>query len=315
MNNADIEWTCLRSPLLRYPEPFSDYSLLSSYSLASAVINRYDSNCNILDGTGADGLFGLFDKATNWRKLLILPRIIFFMASIAYEISGCSMRPGWLEERLRPLRRAWQLPYPAAALAQNPHNGIFYSSPAETTRHVCESLMTWCSNILQSADRHLVLPLMDVALICCNVFVPKMKHHFNRACFPVLYPFLDSRVVDFALHDVHPSEERESKGLLKKLLGRMVPHSMVYRPKSGFIPPLRERFAHPEMLERVAALAEESSPMRAYVNFGALQQAITALGQKRALPSQTYNSLWGLIFLDAWLRDAESIPVPRARHC
>ena len=53
-------------------------------------------------------------------------------------------------------------------------------------------------------------------------------------------PLLDHRVVEFAWQLPMSTKLRDNRGkwILRELLGRFVPHSLVDRPKSGFSIPL-----------------------------------------------------------------------------
>ena len=83
-NNRNLT-SCLNEPGRIYPQPFGDSSTVPTSELAYAVIERLAGERRpILDGTGADGAFGMTGKVAMWKRVLKLPSATRYIASSAY---------------------------------------------------------------------------------------------------------------------------------------------------------------------------------------------------------------------------------------
>jgi asparagine synthase (glutamine-hydrolysing) len=77
--------SCLDNPGKIYTQPFGDYSTAPTSDLAQSVV-KYLSNQKrlIIDGTGADGAFGMTAKIRVWKKVSRVPVIVRKAVSLAY---------------------------------------------------------------------------------------------------------------------------------------------------------------------------------------------------------------------------------------
>ena len=284
-----------------YPQPFGDHSTLPSFALARATIAVLDCPRVIIDGTGADGCFGMFAKAAQWRGAYHLPRGIRNLASAAYAWAGQWRRPGELEKRLRILRRTASLPWLSAAIAQNPLSGLAYQFPQETTQEVCELLEKWSQTMVVGDEPDVRLPALDLALVCANIFAQKNKPVFAQSTHRVAYPFLDERIVGLALgHAACWPYAEQSKFALKAALAQHVPQEMVFRRKSGFVAPLSTILRDPTFLAAFDRILAKDSPLAPYLNLRVLRQLRRDVETGRDLPAQTYNLIWSAIFTNCW---------------
>src|SRR5690606_37554228 len=119
---------CLVEPGKLYPLPFGDHSTVPTSHLATAVAQRLEGRPRIvLDGTGADGAFGLTGKAETWQKVARTPRMVRSVASSLYGrlLWGST---GHIERLLRVTARTTVGSLESALVAQNPLAGAFYSA-------------------------------------------------------------------------------------------------------------------------------------------------------------------------------------------
>jgi asparagine synthetase B (glutamine-hydrolysing) len=127
--------SCLEQPGAIFQQPFADISTAPTTDLAYAVIDRLAGNKRpILNGIGADGIFGLASLIRSWDLVQRVPAAFRRLASAFY---------GWnlwkqtskLEYYCRIARRSVTLPPVLQALALNPLSGILYRRDLETQLH------------------------------------------------------------------------------------------------------------------------------------------------------------------------------------
>lgn len=295
----DRPCTCLDDPGKIYCQPFGDHSTVPTSDLARSVV-KYLSNEKrlIIDGTGADGAFGMAAKVKAWKQVCRVPRIARKAASLAY---GQMLwhRKDRIESVARILRRSIEMPMLSAILAQNPLAGTFYSNASRFS--VDDRLKTWIEGWAGE-----LLPTQivaaDLALTCANIFAQKSRPILESAGHKVLYPFLETEMVSTALAVMPHWQMDEPKAPLKKSLARHVPHNMVYRAKSGFVDPKREIFFNAEFIDHLRTAAGPTSPIAHMLEQKPLLKACELLAQKRTLPPQTLNLIWAVVFIDRWYR-------------
>ena len=292
---------CLIEPGRIYPQPFGDHSSAPTSDFAHAVVSRLpDQGRLILDGTGADGAFGLTNKIRLWKRVNRVPAIARKAASFTY---GDMLwhRKGRIEYLARILRRSIEMPLLSAILAQNPLAGIFYSNRSRSSvdRHLEKWIGGWAG---ESPLRRIVAA--DLALTCANTFAQKSQPILETAGHCVVYPFLEFEAVTTALASIPYWHMDEPKAPLKKSLARHVPRDMVYRRKSGFIDPIAEIFVGAEFIDYLRSAAEPTSPIVHLLEKKPLLKSCQLLAHRKKLPTQTLNLLWAIVFTDRWYRTA-----------
>ena len=290
---------CLEKPGQIYPQPFGDHSTVPTFELACASVDQLrGKQCLILDGTGADGGFGMTNKLHAWARVGRVPAFLRQWASLIYSV-GLWRRKGGVEHLFRVLRRSVDMPLLSAVLAQNPLAGCLYQDAASNDVH--ELLSDWVGGWVGQSLPHRIVAA-DLALTCANTFAQKGQPIFESGGHKVHYPFLQNPVVALALSSIGHFAGNEPKAALKRSLARDVPHKMVYRPKSGFVDPRAMVFFDPAFLTHFRAAADASSPLSGFLKQKALVKACDLLANKASLPSQTLNCIWAITFMDRWYR-------------
>ena len=292
---------CLIKPGRVYPQPFGDHSTVSTSDLAHTVVDRLSGQQRlILDGTGADGAFGMINKINIWNRVVRIPTIIKKIASLVYD-AILWRRTGTIEYISRIFRRSIDMPLLSAVLAQNPLAGTFYRNLARSSvdQLLAEWVGSWGSELLSKR-----IVAADLALIGANIFAQKSQPILESAGHRVAYPFLDTQVVKVAMASIPYWQMDEPKAPLKRSLARHVPRDMVYRPKSGFVDPHRSVFINTEFIAHLRAAADQTSPIASVVESKYLIKACDLLSRKKKLPVQTLNCLWAITFTDRWYRTA-----------
>lgn len=290
---------CLKQPGQIYSQPFGDHSTVPTSALARAVVNRFGNERKvIIDGTGADGAFGMLGKIKSWQSVERVPVFLRLLVSLSYE--KLFWRNDSRFERLgRICRRSTQLPIAGAVIAQNALAGIFYSD--EANNRLGDLLEKWIEGWVGNEFEDKIVG-SDLALTCANIFAQKARPIFQSAGHRVLYPFLDSQVVSHSFSASRDHCLNEPKAVLKKSLAQYVSADLVYRPKSGFVDPRAQVFYSSEFRSYLAAVTDQSSPLTGILDHAKIKFACDLLAKQRAIPIQTLNLLWAIVFTDRWYR-------------
>jgi asparagine synthase (glutamine-hydrolysing) len=113
-------------------------------------------------------------------------------------------------------------------------------------------------------------------------------------------PFLDSRVIDFALNLPLEQKVRNGKGkwLLRKLLYRHVPREIVDRPKQGFSVPLEHWLRGP-----LRDWAEDLLSPISLASDGLLDPVpIRSMWLSHLAGRNVQYALWNVLMYQAWRR-------------
>ncbi|MBN1186667.1 MAG: asparagine synthase [Bacteroidales bacterium] len=290
---------CLREPGLIYSQPFGDSSTVPTSDLAFSVTKHIDvSNRMILDGTGADGLFGATIFIDKWKRIYRVPRLIRKVAALPYAYKLWHSE-GSLEYYSRICRRSVEMPMISAIFAQNPLTGLFYNNIHK--EHIDSLLFNWIS---PWAGESLINRYIgyDLALLCASICAQKALPILEAAGHKVLFPFLDIKTVRMVLSTFAKWKMDETKAPLKKSLARHIPQNMIYRPKSGFTDPKATVFYQSEFIDYLRSAIEPTSQIGHLLIKKPLLKACYLLTQRKKLPYQTLNLLWAIVFTDRWYR-------------
>lgn len=292
---------CLRKPGKIYPQPFADHSTVPTSDLAHAVVERLAGEKRlIIDGTGADGAFGMNNKVKSWEWVMRVPALLRRIAAARYDnFFWC--RPGKLEYTTRILRRSVDMPPLSAILAQNPLAGKLYKQypSAKVYQLLDEWIAPWPGcGFLQR------IIAGDLMLTCANIFAQKGLPILEAGGHGVIYPFLDIDMVASALCWGPDLKMRQSKALLKQSLEKYVPRDMVYRPKSGFVDLRQNVFFEAEFIDYLRDSVEPTSPVSFILSQKEVIKVCDLLSKRVWLPPQTLNCIWAIVFTSRWYATA-----------
>jgi len=297
---------CLEAPGRIWAAPFGDPSVVPTSELAQSVVDHLTAHgpaptdVAVIDGTGADGGFGLSLKLGPWLHLEQIPRSA--RRVVAAAIGWRAWRRHGRQERWwRVLRRSARLPFLSAVLSRHPLDGLLIHPPSGGNVHT--RLEEWISGWSGDGQVRRVVAA-DLALVCANIFAQKGLPILRRAGCRVVLPFLDRELVSLALGSLGRWHLDQPKAPLKRLLARSVPAEMVYRRKCPFADP-RERVYHqPGFIAKLRAAADASAPVAPVVDQRRLVKACDLLHARTVLPEQTLACLWSIAFTDSWYRSA-----------
>lgn len=303
-----------------YDEPFADVSQIPTF-LVSELAQRNVTVC--LSGDGGDELFGGYNRYTAgarlWRHLGWLPKTVRVGLAAGISAASPSAWDACFDRFGSMLPRGWRVRTPGVKL-QKVAEMLTASSPEEVYRrlvsrwsnseqvvigsklsdglqgdHMCASLMPVLEHQMMCMDALTYLP--DDILV-------KVDRAAMGVSLETRVPMLDHRVVEFAWRLPLDMKIRghEGKWLLRQVLDRYVPRSLIERPKTGFsVPidswlrgPLRdwaEELLNPEILKEQGFFAPE--PIRTKWE--------EHLDEKRDWSSQ----LWSVLMFQAWLNEEQ----------
>jgi asparagine synthase (glutamine-hydrolysing) len=292
-----------------YTFPFGDCSTIPTNVLVHASMGALGSGRVVIEGTGGDGGFGpIIRSLRRWQRFYALPRPARHLLGESYEklslwqvdIGSPSFRFLTSLARLSEVM-ALEL---AAVVADNALDGIAYTVPPEIREELAQAVKHPIRLWGEALSANEQLCLLDLIHVCAARFASKSFDPLRQLGSRPLYPFLEPPLLDVSFR--LPWEEKmcngEAKPLLKRLVARGVPPALVYRPKSGFAPPMRAILAQPSVAEfcRDVVLVS-TNPLLGFLDSDIVRQMIDASRRSQPLDARVYNFLWVVAFTSAWL--------------
>jgi asparagine synthase (glutamine-hydrolysing) len=234
-----------------YDEPFADSSQIPT-TLVSRLTRRHVTVS--LSGDGGDELFAGYPRyeatAALWRRVSRLPTGLRTAASAALRLAaprtwdrGFAVLPIGLRQKVngRRVHRMAQL-VAAQSLAEmyvrlmshwQPEDQLVADAGGDDHEPSCIAADGTLVEQLRRCDVHRYLP--DDLLV-------KVDRASMSASLESRAPLLDHRVVDlaFALPERALLRDGRGKWILRKVLDRYVPRTLIDRPKAGFAVPLAD---------------------------------------------------------------------------
>lgn len=292
-----------------YRFPFGDLSVIPTNLMLHASLPTLSEPLTVIEGTGADGAFGMAGKYEKWQYIYGKPRPIRWAVAKGYEWFNLWEQDSTLEGRARRIRRSTQLPFQqAAAMSSNPFDGIAYKIP-DDIRVYLEGLVSDHIEILGTGlDIRSQISLLDLVHVCAGRYAAKSAGPLQTRGIKPIYPFLQMSMLGLsnAISWDQKFIDGQPKALLKSLLAQSVPYDMVYRPKKSFSPPTSQIFAHTAIQTYLSDIVLSSSnPLLNFIRPNVIRRMVNQSQGKRPLSNTTYNFLWVLLFTSAWLQQID----------
>lgn len=307
-----------------YDEPFADSSQIPTY-LVSEMTRRHVTVA--LSGDGGDELFGGYNRhrwAERAHRLTMLPPLVRNLISTAmlavppqaWDAAGtiipATLRPrqagdkahkfagvlrqSTTEAVYRHLTSLWD---PADAMVEPPpeDDGLLHDS-------------TLARDFPNPAQR---MQFLDMAGYLPDDILTKVDRASMAVALEARVPLLDHRVVAFSWRLPASARQRGGQGkwLLRRLLHRYVPPSLVERPKSGFAVPLGAWLRGP-LRDWAEDLLEGAKLARS----GLDETPIRACWNEHLVGRRNWSHrLWNVLMLEAWQQhwNAQSAHAPTPR--
>jgi asparagine synthase (glutamine-hydrolysing) len=292
--------SCLVEPGRIYPQPFGDHSAAPMSDMAHAVVNLLGAEERlILDGAGAEGVFGMIPMMGMMNRASRHPAAARKAAAFAHR-TRLWHRRGRIEALASKLRRSIEMPPLSAVLARSTVAGTFCRGISIDS--LDRLLEAWVGGWAGESPTSRIVGAI-LALRHANIFAQKHRSILESAGHELMSPLLDTQIVAKALHSIPNWHMDEPKSPLKRSLARHVPRDMVYRPKSGFADPKADDvFVGSEFVDYLRCSTEPSGPISDFLEMRPLLKSCDLLARKERLPKQTHNVLWAIVFMDRWYR-------------
>ena len=288
-----------------YSFPFGDISTIPTNLLVHASLPQAAAAATVVEGTGADGAFGLGALFRKWHLAYAAPPAVRRLVAGIYDRLALWRTDSRVERLSRFVRKSADLPLPYSVLAQNALRGIAYDAPSEASGRLSLIGTRYLEDLgrdLTARDR---LTLFDLVWVCAGRMAPKTFDPLRTRGIRPIYPFLEPPVVALSSRlswDVK-CPLGVSKGLLKRMLARDLPLEFVYRRKMGFTRRALARavFQSAPMQEFLHdVILSPHNPLREFCRLDVVQQMI-AHARHDALSVGAYTFLWTVAFATAWL--------------
>jgi len=296
-----------------YSFPFGDISTIPTNVLVHGSLALASAAATVVEGTGADGAYGLATSFPKWRRAYVVPRLIRKQIARAYgafELWGLDSR---VERASRFVRNSTRLPLSFAVIAQNALEGIAYDAPPQGQASLAQAVSEHLDPITSGATIEDRLSLLDLVWVCAGRMAPKSFDPLRTRGIRPIYPFLEPSMV--SVSSALPWETKcaggQAKGILRRMLARDVPAEWVYRRKTGFTRAASARaiFASTSMQEFLHdVVLSPRNPLAPFCRIDVVRHLVDRV-RNRSVGVGAYIFLWTFAFTSAWLhQQAETRP-------
>jgi len=298
-----------------YDEPFADVSQIPTF-LVSELARQDVTVC--LSGDGGDELFGGYNRHVNgpalWRKLGWLPSGMRGGLSKLLTAVPPSRWDSIVNHTSAVLPRSWR--YSSSGDKIHKFAGMLSAgSPDEIYDRLISQWQISEQIVSGSFQRHSAIQksvcpaeladlehrmmFMDTTTYLPDDILVKVDRAAMGVSLETRVPMLDHRVVEFAwsLTLEMKIKGNEGKWLLRKLLDRHVPRSLIERPKVGFGVPIDSWLRGP-----LKAWAEELLDSSKLIQQGFFDHTLIELMWQEHLQGKRNwsHQLWGVLMFQSW---------------
>lgn len=287
-----------------YSFPFGDCSTVPTNILVHDSLRWTRQAGVVIEGTGADGAFGIGEKYADWSRVYALPTLLRHPANPAYRWLELWKGDSALERLGRVARKSVDMPLGAAVVAENALAGIAYTIPDEIRLGLHEAIKESFGALCAAANPEEQLSFLDMAWIGAGRMAPKSFEPLRRHGIEVIYPFMELPLVlaSSAIRWADKCPAGETKGLLKSLLARTVPREWIYRVKSGFAPPHRELLGSAGLQEFLrGTVLSPRNPLIDFCDRDIVTEMVERAHKYQKLSPGVCDFLWTLTFASGWL--------------
>lgn len=306
-----------------YSEPFADSSQVPT-CLVSALARRHVTVA--LSGDAGDELFGGYSRyplARNlWRGISLIPRSL---RGVAASILRAPSVEAW-NGMARPVRGILPSSLARANLGDKLHKAAAVLDSASVDQLYSRLVSHWPNGVVLGAGPHPTPldgqhpslqgldPVQRMMALDAMTYLPDdILTKVDRAAMAVSLesrvPLLDHRVVEFAwrLPQALKLREGASKWVLRQVLYRHVPRSLIDRPKMGFGVPIDAWLRGP-LRDWAEALLDVSTLRQQ----GYLDPALIRARWSEHLSGRRnwQYHLWDVLMFQAWMENEKRSPRP-----
>jgi asparagine synthetase B (glutamine-hydrolysing) len=298
-----------------YAFPFGDLSTIPTNILAHESGAIAERASTMIEGTGADGGFGLACRYPAWTRVYSIPAAVRRSIATAYRCAGLWKNTSDLGRVAGFVTRSARLCLGPAVIAQNALDGIAYRTPPAIASEL-QALLTGHVRALGTGCGQAELSLLDITMVCAGTMAPKSFDPLRTRGFKPVYPYLDPPVVHggSSLPAQVNCTNGVGKSVLKALVAEELPRQWVYRPKSGFTPPYRAMFAAPPLQRYLRDVALDArNPLLDFCDVRAVTAMVDRAAASQPLYPAVHDFLWTLAFASGWIAALTPPPPEFAR--
>lgn len=287
-----------------YSFPFGDFSTIPTNILVQESLAPGEASLTVMEGTGADGAFGLAATYSRWKRIYAVPDQMRRMADSAYRGLNLWKRNSKAERLARFVSKSVHMSLAHAVVAQNALDGIAYLTPDYIRTDLDRAILTRLEVLSAGAEPKERLSLLDLVWVCAGIMAAKSFDPLRIRGIQPFYPYLEFPIVSLStsLSWDEKCEAGEAKAPLKKLLARSVPAKWVYRPKSGFTPPYKQIFGSAPVQDFLHDIVlSPANPLLAFCRVDNVKKMIERARSHQSLSFGAYDFLWALTFSSGWL--------------
>jgi len=293
-----------------FDEPFADSSQIPTY-LVSAMTRKHVTVA--LSGDGGDELFCGYNRyqltQRSWRTLALVPRAV----RKAFAAGLTSLSPKRWDALFRGLPRGLHHPQAgdkihkvASILRLNDADELYrrlvsHWEPNQITPGVSETRGILWDKSVPTDFRNLLgrMQFLDLVTYLPDDILTKVDRASMAVALEARVPLLDHRVVELAWRLPQSAKIRggTTKWLLRQVLYRHVPKTLVERPKMGFGVPLSEWLRGPLREWAEALLSEKRLGENGFFDVAVIRRYWTEhlSGQRN-----WQYLLWDVLMFEAW---------------
>ncbi|HEY0179350.1 MAG TPA: asparagine synthase (glutamine-hydrolyzing) [Dokdonella sp.] len=290
-------------------EPFADSSAIPTFLVAELARREV---AMVLTGDAGDETFAGYDRYLRFLRLQRLGALRGPAAAVAAAASR--VLPGVRGDRLRGIATRLRQPFPDSYLS-----GVAVSRPA-TARALLgaaagdapyAAIAGAAARLPATATLLDRVVALDFASYLPDDILVKVDRMAMANSLEGRVPFLDHRLVDFALGLPDALRVRDGRGkhLLRRVAARWLPADVLAKPKQGFAIPLGQWFRGP-----LRELAADVLGSRAFRERGLVDAAAAraCLDDHLAGRANRGETLWLVLCLESWARQFLDARVPHA---
>lgn len=287
-----------------YSFPFGDYATIPANVMVHESLTMLKQSLTVIEGTGADGAFGLAATYPKWRRVYAIPRPLRRQASTAYRQLNLWRYNSKIERLARFVSKSAHMPLGHATVAQNALDGTTYATPPNIRAELEQTIRTNLEALYTGVEPEGQVSFLKLAWCsgksCAKAFDALRVHGIRP-----IYPFMETPMVN--LSSSLSWEEKcaggVAKTLLKSLLARNIPHEWVYRQKSGFSPPFPDMLASAPVQDYLHnVVLSKQNPLIDFCRIDKVRHMVDRARLRQSLSVGAYNFLWVLAFTSGWLR-------------
>lgn len=287
-----------------YSFPFGDFSTIPTNILVQESLTPGETALTVMEGTGADGAFGLAATYSRWKWVYAVPGPMRRVADSAYGGLKLWKRNSRAERLARFMSKSAHMSLGHAVVAQNALEGIAYSTPDYIRADLDRAIITTLEVLSAGAEPKERVSLLDLVWVCAGIMAAKSFDPLRTRGIRPFYPYLEFPIVSLStsLSWDEKCEAGEAKAPLKKLLARSVPAQWVYRPKRGFTPPYKQIFGSKPVQDFLHdVVLSPRNPLLAFCQVDNVKKMIERARNDQSLSFGTYDFMWALTFSSGWL--------------